>query len=255
MPTPHRGSIAAAVTAAFLTAVAALVAVPSAASAQGTLDPLFGAPTVGDCKNYSWDLADDAVETSEPVDCATTHTAKVIGVKLLPDTLSWDSSQDALIRYTAKQCELARQEALGRTDKLRALSAYSAFFFWPTNAQKENGARWVRCDVVLYGVAKLLPLPVDTLPLLPSAPLPDSVARCHNRDHWVTACSKAHAWRATGAKTVDRDTYPGRKYMVRLANNKCPGLTTGNTWYATWYGRFYWKLGNHTLVCYSKTSS
>lgn len=249
------GMRATALAAALLTMLAAPVAAPTA-SAVGIEDPMYGAPTVGECKNYTLESGAGDSETSAPVDCATSHTAKVTSVHLLPGWLSWQSSEDSLFRYTAKTCIVANHEALGRTDKLRAMSAHVDFFFWPTQAERENGARWFRCDVTLAGKGKLLPLPFDTQPLLPAAPLPKSVLACRAGDNLVlTACSQGHRWRATGAFRMSTDDYPGRQKFMKTATKKCPGLTFTNRWYVFWPSKFAWKLGEHSLVCYSKTTN
>lgn len=249
------GMRATALAAALLTMLAAPVAAPTA-SAVGIEDPMYGAPTVGECKNYTAEQGAAENETSAPVDCATTHTAKVAAVQLLPDWLDWDSSQDALSRYSGKTCFVAEQETLGRTDKLRTMSAHLSYFFWPTEEQRANGARWIRCDVVLAGKSKLLPLPFDTEPLLPAAPLPKSVLACRAGDNLIlTACSQGHRWRATGAFRMGTDDYPGRTKFIRAANKKCPDLTFTSRWYVFWPSKLAWKLNNRTLVCYSKTTN
>jgi hypothetical protein len=257
MSAPHRGTIAATLAAAFLTILAALVAVPSTASAQGTGDPMFEAPTIGECKNYTREQGAASTETSAPVDCTTTHTAKVYDVVLLPSTLDWDSNESDLVRTSAKKCYPAWTETLGRTDKLRQMSAYSFYFFWPTQAQQEAGARWIRCDMTLYGGTKLMPLPVDTLPMLPPAPLPDNVAACRAGDNLLlTTCDRSHRLRATGGVTLADGPYPGRKKFIKVATNRCPDLVTNNRgWHAFWPSRFFWKLGDRTLVCYTRTSN
>jgi hypothetical protein len=242
--------------AALLPTLATLVALPDAADAQGPQDPLFEAPIVGECKNYTLAEGAGETETSAPVDCATSHTAKVVAVKLLPDHLDWTSSQAALVRAGRIKCIPAVNEALGRTDKLRSMSAYTGFFFWPTEAQRANGARWIRCDVNLAAATKIVPLPVDTIPMLPPAPLPDTVRACLAGDNlYLTTCSRAHRYRATGGVTLDAGHYPLRERWVRIANNRCPDLTTTRAWYAFWPTRLEWLAGERTIVCYSKTTS
>lgn len=255
MPTTHRGVTAASLLAAILTILAALVAVPNTASAQGTSDPMFGAPTVGECKDYTVEEGAGKTETSEPVDCATSHTAKVIAVELLPESLTWESPMADIVRFTAKQCVLASHEVLGRTDKLRSMSAYTTFLFWPTSGQKENGARWVRCDINLVGGGQLKPLPVDTIPMLPAAPLPDQVAACRAGENlYLTACQSGHRFRAMGGVTLADGPYPGRKKFIKVAVNRCDDIA-GRNWHAFWSSKFEWKLGERTLVCYKKTSN
>lgn len=257
MTSPHRGTIAATLTAALLTILAALVAVPTTATAQALLpDPYFGAPTVGECKNYTAAGGSQFVETSEPVECTATHTAKVYAVVLLPDALDWSSNQGELVRASFKRCYPGWTETLGRSDKLRQMSAYSLYIFWPTNAQKESGARWVRCDVTLLGGTRLMPLPVDTIPMLPTAPLPSNVAACRSGDNLaLTTCDRSHRYRATGGVTLADGPYPGREKFVRILKTRCDDLTFSNTWYAFWPSKFFWKLGERTLVCYTKTTS
>lgn len=253
MPISQRATVVAAVVAALATAHASLLGIPSPALAQEP-DPYAGAPAVGACKSYGRDAGSLTSESSPVVECSQPHTAKVIAVALLPDHLGWESSPLDIGRFALKTCIPAWVAILGRTDKVRWMSAYAFFWFYPTIPEREAGARWVRCDVILTGGAsKIMPLPKDSSPMLPKAPLPNSVAAClSGLELDRTVCSRAHRFRATGAKTLDR-TYPGATKRTQLAKQLCPSRTTSKTWRAVWPSRQAWRLDQHTLVCYSKT--
>lgn len=141
-----------------LVAALALTLVPAQTAHAAAGDPDYNKPTVGDCHDYDLAGLMKPSDTSSPVDCATTHTAKVFKVFMLPDSTSW-SDEDAVSRLVTQRCSPAWREWLGWSDLTRALTAYSWAWFQPTKAERDQGARWVRCDVVLYGGNSIAPLP------------------------------------------------------------------------------------------------
>lgn len=240
--------------------VAGLVSVPTVAapSAVAVEDgPLFGAPSVGQCRNYSMDQAQAQTNKSVPIDCGTAHVARTIAVPMLPDSMSWDATPLQLGTVMSKGCTPALRAALGRTEALRHRSAYTIMWFTPTAYQIEHGARWIRCDVVLSGGATLRPLPKDTAPMLPAAPLPNSVALCVTATTFRdTTCSRPHVYRSSAAPVFNQTSWPGRRALLAFAQRRCPSLvSTPRNYFASWPAQNQWRAGDHTVVCFSHRSN
>jgi hypothetical protein len=214
--------------------------------------PDYGIAEVGECRDYTFDQAMKPSENSAPVDCSTSHTAQVLATPMLPDSVGYDDVP-AMERVMLRACYPAFQEHLGRSESLRHRSAYSIMWFIPTQTQRDNGARWLRCDLVLRAGKSLRPLPASTAPVLHAAPLPDKVARCLTGRGVLTTCSRTHTWRATGTYLVAKDAYPGKRALLRIAKRKCPSRTSSRDWYATWASRTTWQAGDHTITCYTRT--
>lgn len=223
------------------------------AAQAGPNQPDAGIATVGECRSYSFDQAMRASENSAPVACSTSHTAKVLATPMLPDGMTYDDFA-AMQRVMLRTCYPAFGRMLGRTDSLRHRSAYTIMWFIPTQAQRDRGARWLRCDLVLQGGRTLRPIPADVSPILGSAPLPNRVARCATAREVLTTCNRAHEWRATGTYLVRRDAYPGNRTMSRIAQRTCPSRTSTRAWYAVWAPRARWQVGDKMIVCHSRTS-
>lgn len=249
----HRLGRRVGVLAAVATLLAGAAVTPSAAQA-GPGQPEDGIATVGECRTYTFDQAMRASENSAPVDCSTSHTAKVLGTPMLPDGMTYGDIA-ALERVMLRTCYPAFGRLLGRTDSLRHRSAYTMMWFIPTQAQRDRGARWLRCDLVLQGGRTLQPIPADTAPILGPAPLRNRVARCATAQEVRTTCSRAHEWRATGTYLVPRDAYPGNRTMSRIAHRTCPSRTSTRAWYAVWATRAQWRAGDKMIVCHSRRSN
>jgi hypothetical protein len=256
-----RRIVCALITAVLATALTATnaTATESAPTGPTLLDPNFEKPTVGECRNYGLGAVAGETNSSPVVGCGTTHTSKVIAAPLLPDALTWESSDEAIHLAMVKACLPAYRTKLGRTESLRQKSAYEIAWYEPTQTQKDNGARWLRCDLILYGGFTLQSITRNATPILPAAPLPKSVKSClagPDDSIRLTVCTKNHRYRATGTYLVERTYYPGRDGLIAIANRRCPSLvSTPHYWWAYWMDRNSWKAGDHTITCYSHTSS
>lgn len=251
-----RRIICALTTAVFATMLAA-GATAAVEGGQEQEDPSYQIPTVGDCRYYGMAAANAETNSSTVVGCAETHTAKVMATPLLPPGVTWESDPVAIDLAMQKACYPAFRSLLGRTERLRHKSAYDYVWFEPTQTQKEAGALWLRCDLVLYGGSTLMPIRRNAVPILQAAPLPKAVTSCLVGDEEKkTVCSKAHRYRATGTWLIDRTYFPGDAAIFDIAKRRCPSLvTTPRYWYVRWMSRNAWKAGNHTITCYSHTSS
>lgn len=242
---------------ATVAAAVVLLSVSTGPVSAGTTDgPGYQQPAVGECRDLDLAQAMKRSDNTAPIDCASAHTTRVVAVGHLPAALDWDSPNRKLSRAAVKVCEPAAAEALGGTAALRNRSAYGGFWFVPTKAQRAHGARWFRCDLALYGGARLLRLPTDDVPALGGAPLPDSVARCLTAKTFaLTTCARKHTFRATGTFRMRQDTYPTHRQFYAAAMKRCPARVDSASWLWSFRGKDAWELGDHTVVCYTKTRS
>jgi Septum formation len=242
---------------ATVAAAATLLAVSTGPVSAGTTDgPDYQQPTVGECRDLDLTQAMKKSNGTAPIDCSNPHTTRVVAVGHLPAALDWDSPNRKLSRAVGKVCEPAAAEALGGSAALRNRSAYGWFWFAPTKAQRAHGARWIRCDLALFGGARLLRLPTDDVPALEGAPLPDSVARCLTAKTFAfTTCARKHTFRATGTFRMRQDTYPTLRQFEAAVLKRCPARVESASWRWGVRGKYAWELGDHTVVCYTKTRS
>jgi len=238
--------------------LAAIPATVTTANAVEPDGPHYQEPTVGQCRNYTSSAGAADSNGSPVIACSTSHVARTIAVLQLPSWLEWSTaSYDQVSLAMAKGCQPALVQALGRTEIVRKMSAYSYVWFIPNAAQRDHGARWIRCDVIRRGGRDLLPILKDSAPMLPSAPLPNSVAKCLVGERFLaTACSRTHQYRATKGFTLTNSSYPGEQRLFEIAKNRCPKLvSTPRNWYASWPGKIGWRLGERVMVCYSHRSN
>jgi len=166
-------TIGAAAAAAALT----LCALPAQALTTDPDGPSYGAPTVGTCSVMTLKQSGLETDRSTIVPCSQKHTAKVAGVVKLPDKVAYSDSFKTLYRVVANRCLPKVNDMLGRTNAVRDSSAYIPIWFEPTKNQRQHGARWVSCSIILAKATKLAPMPTDATPLLPSGKLGKVAAR------------------------------------------------------------------------------
>lgn len=238
---------------ALVTLLAASVIAVGAPAGAAPDQPGYQEPDVGSCRDLTYEEYLGASDTSETIDCEDPHSSYVVAVDRLPADVDWDDSLAKLSRTITATCIPAWETHLGGTEKAREMSAYAVAWFMPTQAQRDRGARWFRCDVVLLGGTKVLPLPSDAAPVL-DTDLPDRVARCLTRDPKVTTCARNHVWRVTGGFRLRGDAFPSRRELQRAADRRCPDLTSTRRWRWGSPSKDAWRVGHRTTVCYSRTS-
>lgn len=208
-------------------------------------------PAVGDCHRLSNAQVRAESDTEPPVDCGTSHNSLTVAVITLPADTDWTDTEK-LWGKVATRCYRALNTALGRTAQARALSAYGLVWFIPTARQRDDGARWIRCDVVLHGRAALKPI-AHKSPLL-EQPLTDRVRRCLTESPYYTVvCADRHAFRSTGLVRMPFKAYPAKPKVQAFAERKCPARTSSDYWRYTYASKWGWKAGNRFLVCYTQT--
>jgi len=226
--------------------------VVSAGAAQA--GPAFEEPAVGECRVLTSDEALRKSNNEAPIDCSQAHTSRVIATGRLPRGVSWSAPMRQLKRIFTRTCDPAWKAALGRTYRSRAMTAYTWAWFMPTKAQRAQGARWIRCDLILLGGRKLDPLPTDAQPALGAQPHPSRIAACLGpaslRD---TACTNRHAFRATGTFVIHQKAHPTARQLERAARRKCPSRVSSRVFLWFDHGPDRWQLGDHVVICYSRT--
>jgi len=216
--------------------------------------PAFQEPRVGECRALTFDEFMRNSNNEAPIDCSQPHSSRVIDTIRLPKGVGWGASTQQLTNIATRMCNPAWNEALGSSFRSRAMTAYSAGWFMPTKAQRERGARWIRCDLVLRAGSALANLPTDNVPALGAPPHPNNVAACLKARTLVkTVCSRRHAWRATGTFVIHQKAYPSSGQFRRAAVRRCPSLVNTGAFAWQFRGKVLWRLGDHTVGCYSHT--
>lgn len=210
-------------------------------------------PAVGDCHRLTQQETLAASDSDPAVDCGTTHNALTVKVVTVAADTDWGDG-DAVWNKVGTSCYRGLDATLGRTARARERSAYGLVWFIPTAQQRADGARWVRCDAVLWGRPSLRPIP-DASPLL-EQPLTDRVARClTGKPYYTVGCAQKHAFRATGLARLKFGSYPSDRVAQRFAERQCPSRVSSARWRYTYPNKTAWKAGRHYLVCYTKTSA
>lgn len=206
-------------------------------------------PRVGQCHRLSRAQADGYTDSTNPVACSARHDTTTFAVPTLSTPMT-GMSQDQLTAAGAAACTKPFLALLGRTAVRRAESTYSYVYFQPTAAQMQAGEAWFRCDLVLVGGDRLLPLPKR----LPHPVLPrradDHTTRCLTTDHVATPCSSRHAYRPIGAVRFKPAPYPSSDDFRQAGSELCPAGSR----YFTWSAPGRWAAGDRVLVCYRRTS-
>ena len=186
------------------------------------------------------------------MDCAAEHTSQVIAVAQLPDGLTYEGTA-ALTTFALETCYPAQRKVLGTSQLGVRLTAFNLGYFGPTAEQQAAGARWLRCDLVLGNGDKLLPLPgrlkVGRFPFstkvvaLPGRPrLPRHRLR-----------QEAHLPRHRPRSRWTQSATRPRRRGSASATERCRGATSSRTYRFSWPSKLGWKVGDHTLVCYTQT--
>jgi hypothetical protein len=245
--------------AALLAGVAVVAAVLTTAPAQAgparAGGAMTGAPTIGTCSTMTPAQGNAHADKSTRVSCRKAHTARVAGVAKLPASLDWSASNRAIYQVVASRCAPQVFRVLGGTAAGRDTTAYGYFWFEPTKAQKKQGARWVSCSIFLEHGQRLADLPNNRTPMLPRGKHPDSIARCLTKSVFQTTCDSQHAWRSTGTFSLKAAKRPAVKSLNKTATRKCVPHVNPHKYYRfTYRDADAWAAGDHTVVCYTRTS-
>jgi hypothetical protein len=231
---------AALVTGTLLTAPATAASQPSQPAARAN----YHVPKPGSCHLYSRKQAFGSSAPGTSVPCTEKHTTVTVAVRRLTGAVDWNNKL-ALQDKIGPKCERAKAEALGGNDKLRSMTAYEFVWFRPSRTEIKRGAKWLRCDLVLAGGKRLMPLRTD----LKLTALTDAVARCYGDG--LTVCARPHGLRAVGAFRLS-GAHPDDQRARAAARRGCPRFVNGKFAY-TWPALYAWKAGSRAMVCYDVT--
>jgi hypothetical protein len=229
----------------------------SSKSDQPAADPGYGAPKAGECHQLTSAQSLASVSTSKVVSCKAAHTSVVsyVGYLKVPVTPKTPVRQRQALGL--RVCEPAYRRLAGGTLADRATSILTWTLFTPDQTQLEHGARWVRCDVIARGGAKLIVLPKST-PLLAQG-VPENLRVCQTATGSDVSCSQAHAFRlqavylAAGGGKGAHPAYPNTARYTATARARCQQLTgkAGGYWQPP--SRAGWIAGDHFIRCLTPT--
>jgi Septum formation len=273
--------VAVAAVAALALAGCTAVAPSSSAAPQPTAKPASAQPAAGQCWNASmadagaWSEWEGAAATS----CSKSHTLYTFGVVKLSGlaSTSWATSATnpalsaAISTKAGSACAASYAKFLPAATWNQQL--INNFFFVPTRAQWQSGARWVRCDlgVIGYGTTvakeKLSDLPssistlvkavssdparygycINTADSTSTGPLSDAegvVTDCRDDPQWTLATHGTLPGGATAA-------YPSSSKLKTEVDAICEqGLSKGDTYSAYYPSASDWKSGTRDVECW-----
>jgi hypothetical protein len=261
---PRRARVALFVAAAALVASAVLAGCGSDDAEPADEQP----PELGACRMLTPEDVEHPSNTTDPVDCASPHTAETYAVGELPasfDDADYDDGDLGAWAYAT--CSDAFRKFLGADDSLVMRTIVSWAWFRPTEGAWDAGARWYRCDVVGGGEQskEYVELPTTAKGLLLGRP----------QDRWLVCadgptvagsvkvpCNEPHQWRAVTTISLgdSDDEYPGDRVVEVKTRDFCSDSVGAWLSYPvdydfgyTWFHEAEWDAGNRRSVCWAKT--
>jgi len=240
--------------AVLLAALIPLTAVSAPAPARaGEVD--ITPPAIGSCFDLTYDQVRAVSNGEPPVDCTARHTTLTFDVVEFAEPPDWND-EDTYVGQVYDQCNLSWIDVLGGSPKKITRSSYTYYWLLPTPAQRDAGAAWIRCELVLRGGGSLVPLPQDVR--LGQLPLPAEVARCaegRRTDYRETVCSRRHQFRATRSVELPGDRWRGYDAVQQLALEACRKRVPSGFRYSWPSSRYWWRLGFRYATCLPKTTN
>jgi hypothetical protein len=255
-----------------------------AASSAAATKADAGEPAVGQCWNANikdagaWADWNGHAATS----CAKSHTLYTYGVGhvsgLQPTDWAVSSSNPALrddVAAAASATCTAPQTKFLPTMGDPAGSLLRTYFFVPSRAQWDKGARWVRCDIaqIDFGTStaseRFTPLPLSIVTLVEGiATDPAAYALCVNTGHStatgpfadktdvITDCRDNPEWiyATTGDFTqASTSPYPTKAVISARVRAVCESVLTGanQVWSGSYPSAATWKTGDRTIECWA----
>ena len=218
--------------------------------------PGYQRPHVGECRNIVLGQIFKRANSTTPVACTEEHTAQTLLVAKLKKRF-FKGPKRKLTEAVNKKCDAAWQTAVGRSTKQRLQSAYSYAWWIPTKAQRGQGARWFRCDIVLWGgKTALAPLTATSAPFL-DKPIPDSQRLCLVSGAYGTTCDRPHSFRAVAVVKLKTGPWPGKAKLVNRIGKKCLAAKPEVDPYFYRPSRKVWETTDGPLWvrCYEKTTA
>jgi Septum formation len=174
-----------------------------------------------------------ATNASPAVPCTSTHTSRTILVgrlaALAPGRPTAAASPVVQARL-ASSCRHRLASYVGGATRTRDLSRFNVVWYTPSLAETERGARWFRCDLIVFARAgTLLPLPRKA-PLEGVLARPDALdtyglcgtAAPGTADFDRVVCSYRHSWRAIDTIALPGGrAYPGVSAVRKAGEAPC----------------------------------
>lgn len=218
---------------------------------------LAAPPPPGTCLPLTarqWDRS--TLPTVSPVDCASSHTAEVMGSVKVPKKI-WRSNSRTFWAWGFRKChKLGITYVWGNDSAPLPVSSYARPMsaqlatYEPTRSQAKAGQRWVSC------------VGFNTTATGRVSPRFGSIAYsglqpqfCVSTKTWKwQPCSAADSVPLTNVVWLKKYTakYPGTSKAVKLAKKKCQKLASSRgkkvgTWYVP--GKGAWNYGDHFGYC------
>lgn len=229
----------------------------------------FDPPELGACRQLALPDISQAYDATEPVPCASPHTAQTYAVGQMPADFA-DAAYDAteVGAFAFRTCTTQLQKFLGGDESVAMRSVITWAWFRPSRESWAEGARWYRCDAVGGGErsASLVNLPETARGILQGRP----------DDKWMACvegssvdqgnkipCSQTHDWRAVTTIKLGEpaDAYPGDQIVETKTRNFCSDSVGAWLNYPvdfdygyTWFHQSEWDAGNRRSICWAKTS-
>lgn len=225
---------------------------PATADGARLADPMAGAPAVGDCYDLTFEQGYEHTISESTVPCTRKHTMRVVQVAQLPASVDMTDA-DAVSAAGPRACETSTRAYFGKDPRRSYLTLLSAWFFAPSEAQIDAGARWVSCEIAITASSKLLPLPKGAVPKATAKKPANSIARCVSRKNTYVPCASAHVLRATYAFTTTAKGNDKAKAtaIAKAANRTCPRKV--KRWPSVYSGLPLTKT-KAVVACYTKTT-
>lgn len=191
----------------------------------GLVDEADTRPSVGRCYDTPDAVLPDAHDPTEPVDCGRPHTLETFAVLAVEGPLNART-----VAAQSRRCSERLRDFLGGDDVAR--TAVSVYYFTPAPAQREDGARWVRCDAAVVADTALTSTRRMTGSLEDAFAdgVPAAYRRCLSSppkpagSQPLVPCTQPHAAQQLpqGVDLGDADRpYPGTDGLAARANAKC----------------------------------
>lgn len=219
-------------------------------------------PKIGDCYSYPRFATVKAAE-ARATSCKRSHVGETFYVAKLPSSLGPPRKATYAERAAAaKPCtEAAMHEAIGLAGRTIP-SRFEVVVVFPTNAQWEQGARWMRCDAALLEGSSYTRLKAPLSTVISQAKdgtfdfctpkVPGSKAKVAGRctkpkQNWILVTEP----RIAPASSA----FPGLEAVTREAKALCKEAAKEfedpqDRWWAIWPKKAGWKAGYRLAMCF-----
>ena len=207
---------------------------------------------------------------SDPVPCASPHTARTIHVGTLDTVVNGHSvavDSAHVQRQLATTCPRELAAFVGGSARTRDLSRFAVVWFSPTLAQADRGADWFRCDLVAFsGERSLFGLPREPPGVRGVLDRPDALdtyglcgtAAPGAKGFERVICGRPHSWEAFDTISLPGGRrYPGADALRDAGDEKCKSRAAARAEDALkfrygweWPTREQWGIGQRFGYCW-----